>query len=494
MLTFLSPLILASALFACGDARRAPELTADNSSMAAFLATANQTASDDALLAVRRLDQSGLTADGQLARITPAEHVRRAGIYFANRAFDDARRHWQALIARYPDDPAVSASLFSLGRSYFQERKYSEALDVFEQLGRRETQSKEGRDGFYYVAPTLLRLNRPLEAAARYREYINRFPQGERLADAHLNVIDSLREGGDNGEAVAWVTRTRERFMNTPVATQALFARLRLDIATGDFAHAVAAGEELQRTALTRGAITGASTNAAEVAYLRAYSLEKSGRRQDAATAYLAIPEATYYGALATKRSLALFPANTGARARDAKARQDARITSGQYPAPHRETILRYAAQYKVDPRLLLAIMKQESGFNARAKSPAAARGLMQLTFDAATKYAATAGLKDLREDDLYRPEVSIQLACAYLSALGGMFPNLPEAVAASYNGGEDNVARWVKRANQPDPGVFAAEVGFAETKDYVFKVIGNYRTYSQLYSPDLRPRQSAED
>jgi len=63
------------------------------------------------------------------------------------------------------------------------------------------------------------------------------------------------------------------------------------------------------------------------------------------------------------------------------------------------------------------------------------------------------------------------------------------EAVAASYNGGEDNVARWVKRAKHNDAGVFTSEVGFDETKNYVQKVLNNYRVYQQLYNQDLTRR-----
>ena len=66
------------------------------------------------------------------------------------------------------------------------------------------------------------------------------------------------------------------------------------------------------------------------------------------------------------------------------------------------------------------------------------------------------------------------------------MFPNMLEAVAASYNGGEDNVARWVARAKEKDPGVFTSEIGFDETKAYVHKVMSNYRAYCQLYTADL--------
>jgi soluble lytic murein transglycosylase len=139
-----------------------------------------------------------------------------------------------------------------------------------------------------------------------------------------------------------------------------------------------------------------------------------------------------------------------------------------------------------VDPRLVLAIIRQESVFKPLAKSPAGARGLLQLTIDAAQKFAPAAGLNALRESELYRPETSILLGSEYLAHLQSLFPRMLEPVAASYNGGEDNVARWVKRAKQKDPGVFTAEIGFDETKDYVQKVMANYRVYRQLYNLDL--------
>ena len=113
----------------------------------------------------------------------------------------------------------------------------------------------------------------------------------------------------------------------------------------------------------------------------------------------------------------------------------------------------------------------------------------MQLTLDAAQKYAASVGLVTLRENQLYRPETSILVGGEYIAELSRLFPNQLEAVAASYNGGEDNVARWVKRAKQNDPGVFTAEIGFEETKAYAQKVMANYRAYRQLYTIDLNRR-----
>jgi soluble lytic murein transglycosylase len=160
-----------------------------------------------------------------------------------------------------------------------------------------------------------------------------------------------------------------------------------------------------------------------------------------------------------------------------------------QYPAPYRQVIISGAKSRKLDPRFVLAIIKQESVFRPLAKSPAGARGLLQLTIDAAQKYATNAGLADVQETQLYQPETSIRLGSEYLGELLAMFPTLPEAVAASYNGGEDNVVRWVKRAKQKDPGVFTSEIGFDETKIYVQKVMNNYRVYRQLYTPELTRR-----
>ncbi|MDT5062152.1 MAG: soluble lytic murein transglycosylase [Acidobacteriota bacterium] len=438
---------------------------------------------------MRRLDREGRTADGLLPQLTPAEHLRRAGVYLTNRAFAEAREHFQALIERYPNDVNVPAALYGTGRSYFQVKSYDESLPFYERLARDYAQTKEGREGLYSLASALLRLGRADEAATRYREYTERYPAGERIEFAYLNVIDSLREAGHPQEAITWITRTREKFAGTPTATNALFARLRLDVAGGDWQHAIKTADELRAAAFSSKVMTSLD----EVGYLEAYSLERAGRIEEATNAYLSIPDRvdSYYGWLATTRLLALDNAamRPVVNARAASINAQIKSAASLYPAPYREAIVREASRRKVDPRLVLAIMRQESGFRPRAKSMAAARGLLQLTIDTATKYAAHVGLNNLRDEDLYRPETSILLGSVYLSELSRQFPDLPEAVAASYNGGEDNAARWVKRARQRDPGVFTAEVGFDETKSYVYKVMANYRAYKQLYTADLLRR-----
>jgi soluble lytic murein transglycosylase len=445
-----------------------------------------QSASETALLSVRRSDTSARDPRGNLAKLSPTEHMRRAAIYMSNRAFAEAREHWQALIDYYPQDPHVPEALLGIGRSYFQAKDYADAYTVFNRLAGNFGAIKEGREGLNFSAASLLRLGRFLDAANRYIEYTKLNPNGERIDTAYLNVIDTLREANQPNEALPWVTKTRQRFAGTATETNAIFALLRLHIAEGNWQEAILAADQLAK----KGFSKAVQTSPVEVAYLKAYSLEQGGRKDEAFAAFLAISDSpeSYYGWMATQH---LDKLATGAR-KQIVAEREERVSSqianvsDSYPAPYRPTLVKAAKARKLDPRLVLAFIRQESVFRPTAKSPAGARGLLQLTIDAAQKYATAAGLNSVNEGQLYQPETSIVLGTEYLETLTEMFPQLPEAVAASYNGGEDNVARWVKRAKHKDGGVFTSEIGFDETKGYVQKVMANYRVYRQLYTADL--------
>jgi soluble lytic murein transglycosylase len=463
--------------------------TVPNFAVHFFNPTTAQAASDTRLAEVRREDRNARNARGVMTRLSAEEHMRRASIYHTNRAFAEAREHWQALINYYPEDPRVPEAVFGIGRSHFQSRNYSEAFQNYDQLARNFSATKEGREGLNFSAAALLRMGRTSEAADRYLEYINRFPSGERIETAHLNAIDTLREAGRNKEAAEWASRTRQRFAGTPTETNAVFGQLRLDISQGNWRQAVITADELLRRSFSRSV----GTSSAEVTYLKGYSLERAGRKDEAISTYLSIPGGinSYYGWLATDRLSGLVDSDrrVALNQRLSRLSTEARNVSDQYPAAYRPTILSASKKRGIDPRFILAIIRQESVFKPMAKSPAGARGLLQLTIDAAHKYAPGAGINSLNENQLYQPETSILVGSEYLRELYSLFPNMHEAVAASYNGGEDNVARWVKRAKHKDAGVFTSEVGFDETKNYVQKVLNNYRVYQELYNQDLTRR-----
>ena len=448
--------------------------------------SSSQSARDTTLSNIRQSDIAGRTAGESVPKLTPAEHMRRADVYLRNRAFVEARAHWQSLLDNYPQDSRAAEAMLGIGRSYFLSKVYQNGYVVFNELVQKYPGTKEAREALNFSAASLLRMGKFSESAARYEEYITRHPNGERIDTAHLNMIDTLREANRPADALVWVTKTRQRFAGSATETNAMFGALRLHVAEGEWSRAVAMADQLSQRTFAKAVQTSRS----EVAYLKAFSLEKPGRKDEAFSAYLAVPDGidSYYGWLATQRLAALAGKERAQIVAEREGRVNSAIANvaGTYPAPYRQAVLNAAKARQLDPRFILALMRQESVFKPFAKSPAGARGLLQLTMDAAQKYAPRAGFKSLGENQLYQPETSITVGAEYLQHLTQMFPQMLEPVAASYNGGEDNVARWLERAKHKDPGVFTAEVGFDETKGYVQKVMSNYRVYRRLYTPDL--------
>lgn len=159
------------------------------------------------------------------------------------------------------------------------------------------------------------------------------------------------------------------------------------------------------------------------------------------------------------------------------------------YPAPYAGPLLKYGPERDVDPRFLLSIMRQESRYRADVKSYAAARGLMQFISSTSDRIAGELGRKNFRQDDLYDPSVAILFGSQYVADIFKLFPKQAPAVAASYNGGEDNMKRWLARSQSDLADRYVPEIVFSQSKDYVYKVMANYRVYNIFYDENLKPR-----
>lgn len=436
--------------------------------------------SDASLRAVTLKDRSSRDARGGLPLLTASEHLERGKTYFDNRQFPQAREHFQQIFDHYATDPAMAPALFMTGRSYYWEREYERAIPFLDRVAREYPSTKDGREGLSFKAACHVRVGKNAEAAAIYEQYTVMYPTGERVETAHTNIIDALREAGKYDESEAWVEKTRTRFPDTPTETNALQGKLRMQIYREKWNDAVATADAM----ILSSRFADSMTSVDEIKFLKALALERAGSKQRAMDAYAMIPNSltSYYGGLASQK-LAKGGAKFHVPARPtAKQRTDS-------PVMFRDEILQQTRKHNIDPRFVLAIIKQESSFRADAKSPAAARGLLQLVYDTALKYNKQAGVPSLQPDDLYQPKVNIAIGTEYIADLKGQFGGLYEAIAASYNGGEDNAARWLNRSKPKEPGVFASEVGFAETKNYVFKVMNNYRLYRELYDENLNRR-----
>ena len=152
------------------------------------------------------------------------------------------------------------------------------------------------------------------------------------------------------------------------------------------------------------------------------------------------------------------------------------------YPFPYRETIERHAGEHRIDPLLVAAVMRVESGFNPRAVSAKGARGLMQLMPETAEWVAQQMGLEPFALDMLFDPEVNVALGVWYLADLWRLFDGNTVLVLAAYNGGRGNVRRWMNEGEWTGTIDELSEIPFPETRAFVRKVLSAYTIYRRLW------------
>ena len=163
------------------------------------------------------------------------------------------------------------------------------------------------------------------------------------------------------------------------------------------------------------------------------------------------------------------------------KSPNDPRVLRAIFPWPSRPTVQAEAAEFGVDPLLLVAIVRQESVFDPDALSPAGARGLAQLLPGTA---ALTARGLDVTfyPDWITVPDLNLHLGAAHLEELLQRFDGRVEVAVAAYNAGALPAARWAARPGAADPDQFIELIPYHETRAYVRAVLRNRELYAALY------------
>ena len=141
-----------------------------------------------------------------------------------------------------------------------------------------------------------------------------------------------------------------------------------------------------------------------------------------------------------------------------------------------------------VDPLVLLAVIRQESRFQADALSSARAIGLMQLMPRTAAETARMEKLPRPRKKDLTRPDLNVRLGAAYLSRLVRGYGGDYFRAVAAYNAGESAVARWWEGA-RGDHATWLERVSYRETRFYLRRVFLNLLQYYRIYRPEMFAR-----
>jgi peptidoglycan lytic transglycosylase len=147
-----------------------------------------------------------------------------------------------------------------------------------------------------------------------------------------------------------------------------------------------------------------------------------------------------------------------------------------RYPLRYSAIVRGHARNYRLDPRLLAAVIEAESKFHANAKSRSGAIGLMQILPSTAHGIALHTGGSNFHTEDLYNPEINVRYGAWYLRHLLDKYDDERTALAA-YNAGQDNVDHWIADGSG---------IRYAETRAYVARVEKLKGIYGHVWRAQL--------
>lgn len=141
-------------------------------------------------------------------------------------------------------------------------------------------------------------------------------------------------------------------------------------------------------------------------------------------------------------------------------------------PKKYNGYVVSCSEKYGIERELVYAIIRVESNFDPRAKSSAGAMGLMQL-IPSTAKWISEELSLNFNNVDMFDPKTNIEFGCYYLAYLFKKFTSM-RAVICAYNAGETVVKGWLDESGEIDEN----KIAFAETKNYLNRVMGFYRLY----------------
>ncbi|HEX8851823.1 MAG TPA: transglycosylase SLT domain-containing protein, partial [Gemmatimonadaceae bacterium] len=425
------------------------------------------------------LSRTGKDADAarQFAKITTGPLAGRAAYQRARSLLrsgsgDAASAALDRLLARFPRDTAAASSALFLRADLASDAQRDAAARAgFRRLAARYPTSALAAEARFRAALIAYIADSARVAAAELDTLARRYPSSDEALPALYWSARSWEKAGDSAAA-------RERWQRVlkpePVSYYALLAARRT-------------GAALPAIVSARDSFTVFPD--LDAAMRRASLLEDTGMAPEAGWEYDAIAAAADSSVerlLATAaafrdRAMSVRAINLARRALARGAAADARTYRLVYPLVQQDALLAEAAEHKLDPILVAALIRQESSFYPQAISPAGARGLMQLMPSLGSQLARAARFPTWDVALLWQPDVNMQLGMTHLATLMRADTVLAHVLAA-YNAGEARVDRWTTKHGTSDPEIFVERIPYAETRDYVRIIERNRFIYHSLY------------
>jgi soluble lytic murein transglycosylase len=381
----------------------------------------------------------------------------------------EARTLFTHILGQTPRHPQHDTARYALGRIAEQDGRTDEAVTQFRRLAAGGDDSDLARE-------------------ARWRLAWMPYCQGDLVAASE--AFAALGAGSDKDRVASWYWRGRILARRGRLAeSRELFTAVLDEAPDGYYA-------DLAEAALATPISAPPAPTPLEVAPPPSLTMHEYHWSRSRELHAAAMPGAAARELAALTRELPdggerepfLLEAYTGVEAHGRALRLAQRLEPGTlsasttaaylYPRAYWTRVTAVAEAARLDPYVVLALMRQESLFDPDAVSPAAAYGLMQLLVSTATRVAG----RPIEQTTLFDPTTNIDLGTRYLrQLLDRSQGDLAKALAA-YNSGEDAVAKWERRAPGAATDEFVETISYRETRYYVKQVLANYRRYRHLY------------
>jgi soluble lytic murein transglycosylase len=161
------------------------------------------------------------------------------------------------------------------------------------------------------------------------------------------------------------------------------------------------------------------------------------------------------------------------------------------FPIDYWPLIRQHAAQHKLDPYLVAALIAQESTFDKDITSSANAVGLMQIMPATGRRWARRLGIRGYSTRKLTLAEINVRIGTAYFADLMKQFGGEHVALAA-YNAGDSRAVRWLNERPGLPRDEFVDDIPFPETQNYVRRILGTAEDYRRLYGAGEKPGKPA--
>lgn len=152
------------------------------------------------------------------------------------------------------------------------------------------------------------------------------------------------------------------------------------------------------------------------------------------------------------------------------------------YPIKYSEYVEKYSQQYNVDPYLIYAVIKTESGFKPDVVSNVGATGLMQIMQESFDWIKFKKNEKnDIQYEDMNNPEYNIEYGTYLISILLDEYGDLYTA-AAAYHAGRGQVNKWLTEHEYSNNGKQLDTIPSTTTSHYAKKIMNAYKNYQNIY------------